>query len=100
MRKGWTRSTNGRLTVHFGPVRHAPIGALVRIRTSDGRARVQRHGSAYRSHLSQVLQPLHFGVPAGVRLQALHVLWPGTTAWVPVELPPRLATGWGVHLRR
>ena len=54
-----------------------PIGALVRVFYSNGGVILRRYGSAYNSAFSQVLGPLHFGVPAGIQVDKLSVRWPG-----------------------
>lgn len=54
-----------------------PIGALVWIFYSNGSVAVRRYGSAYNSAFSQVLGPLHFGVPSGIQIDKLAVRWPG-----------------------
>lgn len=82
-----TQNDNRHLDVHLRQNTNEPIGALVRLHSDDGRSPVQRYGSANRSFMSQSLQPLHFGIPAGTQLTALEVLWPGDTAWTACELP-------------
>jgi|GEM_PF-1540609 len=91
-----TKNGNGRLTVHLRQGLDEPIGALVRLHTDDGRALVQRYGSANNSFVSQTLQPLHFGIPRGAEVTKLEVRWPGDTAWTACELP----TGESVQLTR
>jgi hypothetical protein len=82
-----TKNNNRHLVVHLRQDTDEPIGALVRLHTDDGRSPVQRYGSANRSFVSQVLQPLHFGIAADTQVTKLEVLWPGETVWTACELP-------------
>lgn len=70
-------SGNGRIEVILQGQDRPPIGALVTAIYDDGGRLVQRYGSAHSTAYSQSLQPLHFGVPAGSRLEAIEVRWPG-----------------------
>ena len=63
------------------------IGALVRVWYSDGSVSVRRYGSAHSSAFSQVLEPLHFGIPAGSRVEKLAVRWPGDREDSVLETP-------------
>jgi hypothetical protein len=82
-----TANQNRSLIVHLADGGFEPVGALVRVHTDDGRASVQRYGSASKSFVSQTLPPLHFGVAAETVITALEVLWPGDTVWTACELP-------------
>jgi hypothetical protein len=68
---------NGFLDVALRQREGKPVGALVRAVYGDGTAALQRYGSMRSSGFSQSLQPLHFGIPAGVALEAVAVRWPG-----------------------
>ena len=48
------------------------LGALVRVKLSNGRTHVRRYGSAASSTYSQSLPPLYFGVPAGATVGSAH----------------------------
>lgn len=82
-----TANDNQHLIVHLRDDRVEPVGTLVRVHTEDGRAHVQRYGSASRSFVSQTLPPLHFGIAAETRVTKLEVLWPGDIVWTPCALP-------------
>ncbi len=68
---------NGFVDVALRQREGEPVGALVRAVYGDGTATLQRYGSMRSSGFSQSLQPLHFGIPAGVALETLGVRWPG-----------------------
>lgn len=63
------------------------IGTLVRVRYASGRARVQRHGSAFNTAVSQALQPLRFGEAPDDPIVAVEVRWVGAKAWRTYALP-------------
>jgi hypothetical protein len=79
---------NGHVMAHFGSSIMEPIGAVVRAHFSDGTIQAQRYGSARNSRLSQVLQPLHFGVPPATSISAVGVRWPGSTEEVLYPVAP------------
>jgi hypothetical protein len=68
---------NGFLDVVLKTTEGEPVGALVRVRYSDGSIRAQRYGSSHSSAYSQALGPLHFGIRKDVSLQKVGVQWPG-----------------------
>ncbi len=67
----------GFLDVELRAAAGRAVGALVRAHYSDGSVRAQRYGSAASSAFSQSLLPLHFGIPLGVELNEISVVWPG-----------------------
>ncbi len=73
-----------------------PMGTLVRVLCSGGGIRVARYGSARRSHVSQTLGALRFGIPQGSLPERIEVRWPGTVEWESYD-PPQ---GWDLHLQR
>jgi hypothetical protein len=85
-------TANGSLDVVLRAGAADPVGALVRAHYADGRTRAQRLGSAHSSAFSQSIQPLHFGISDGVRLESLSVRWPGLREEerVPVTAPGRV----------
>jgi hypothetical protein len=64
-----------------------PIGALVTAHYRSGRQVIRRYGSANSSAHSQSLQPLHFGVPEGDRIEDFVVLWPNELTEQSYEAP-------------
>jgi hypothetical protein len=80
--------TNGHLRVELKAEPGAAVGARVRAYYSDGTVTAQRYGSARSSAFSQALQPLHFGRPAGLALEAIGVQWPGTSIESRISVDP------------
>jgi len=70
-------NTNGFLDVELRDGVRPPIGALVTATYSDGTRRQQRYGSATNTAYSQTVNPLHFGIGAGVELSNVTIRWPG-----------------------
>jgi hypothetical protein len=68
---------NGFLDVVLRTTEREPVGALVRVRYSDGSIRAQRYGSSHGTPYSQALGPLHFGIRKGVSVRKVGVQWPG-----------------------
>ncbi len=72
-----TVSAGAGLRVSLSAEPSDPVGAVVTVEYASGMRRAQRYGSALATRYSQGLAPLHFGIPAGDRIERLLVRWSG-----------------------
>ena len=83
-----TNSANRWVRVEAHDRGRPALGAVVRVHYDDGSVCARRVGSAHNTAYSQVIRPLHFGVPAGQGIRSLSVQWPGDASPTTYDPPP------------